>query len=120
MLILLQILATILNRYYNFTNPNSIGYLNWYVGEVTTAVIVTNLPLTWPLIRKVFGLNDWSTDRGVGPIALPPTPQMYSSYTTDASNETGESGCSRLGKVSMMRAYFRQDAGTGRRDVEGY
>lgn len=53
-----QILAAILNRYYNFTEPyGSLVYLNWYVGEAATAVCVANIPLCWPLLRRVLNLS---------------------------------------------------------------
>ncbi|RFU30236.1 hypothetical protein B7463_g6079, partial [Scytalidium lignicola] len=51
------ILAAILNRYYNFHNNYSLIFLNWYVGEVATAVFVANIPLCWPLLRRVFALG---------------------------------------------------------------
>ncbi|KAH8587012.1 hypothetical protein B0O99DRAFT_465523, partial [Bisporella sp. PMI_857] len=57
------ILAAVLNRYFNFTENYSLIFLNWYVGEVSTAVFVANIPLCWPLIRQVFSLDDWVTKR---------------------------------------------------------
>jgi len=42
---LVQILIAILNRYYNFTNPNDLVYTYWYVAEVATAVYVGNIPV---------------------------------------------------------------------------
>ena len=52
-----QILCAILNRVTNFaafdSDTSSLVYLNWYAGEITTAVIVTNVPLLWPLISRV-------------------------------------------------------------------
>lgn len=59
---LYQIIATALNRYYNFSNPNDITYINWYVGEVSTAVYAANVPLIWPVVRKIFGLHSWWGD----------------------------------------------------------
>ena len=56
-----QILAAVLNRYFNFTAAYSPIFLNWYVGEVSTAVYVANIPLCWPLFRAVFHLDDWAT-----------------------------------------------------------
>lgn len=51
----MQILAAILNRYYNFSNPNSYVFLYWYVAEVGVAMYVGNLPLCWPVIRLAIG-----------------------------------------------------------------
>ncbi|KAF7546313.1 hypothetical protein G7Z17_g8528 [Cylindrodendrum hubeiense] len=50
-----NILAAVLNRYYNFSNPNSYVFLYWYVAEVGVAIYVGNLPLCWPVIRLVIG-----------------------------------------------------------------
>lgn len=50
-----NILAAILNRYYNFSNPNSYVFLYWYVAEVGVAMLVGNMPLCWPVFRTVFG-----------------------------------------------------------------
>ncbi|PFH61599.1 hypothetical protein XA68_16860 [Ophiocordyceps unilateralis] len=50
-----NILAAILNRYYNFSTPNSYVFLYWYVAEVGIAVTVGNLPLCWPILRLVLG-----------------------------------------------------------------
>ncbi|CAM1509018.1 Fc.00g027570.m01.CDS01 [Cosmosporella sp. VM-42] len=52
---LFNILAAVLNRYYNFTNPNSYVFLYWYVAEVGVAMYVGNLPLCWPVIRLAIG-----------------------------------------------------------------
>ncbi|KAG5924051.1 hypothetical protein E4U53_003470 [Claviceps sorghi] len=53
-----NILAAILNRYYNFSNPNSYVFLYWYVGEVGIAMVVGNLPLCWPVLRLICGISD--------------------------------------------------------------
>jgi hypothetical protein len=58
-----QILAAVLNRYFNLTAAYSPIFLNWYVGEVSTAVFVANIPLCWPLIRYVFSLDEWASKR---------------------------------------------------------
>ncbi|KPM40205.1 hypothetical protein AK830_g6357 [Neonectria ditissima] len=50
-----NILAAVLNRYYNFSNPNSYVFLYWYVAEVGVAMYVGNLPLCWPVIRLALG-----------------------------------------------------------------
>lgn len=50
-----QILAAVLNRYYNFSNPNSYVFLYWYVAEVGVGMYVGNLPLCWPVLRLALG-----------------------------------------------------------------
>ncbi|OCK80452.1 hypothetical protein K432DRAFT_263125, partial [Lepidopterella palustris CBS 459.81] len=57
------ILTAILNRYYNFTQPYSPIFLNWYIGEAATAVYVANVPLLWPLLKILFKLDTWSSSR---------------------------------------------------------
>ena len=56
------ILTAILNRYYNFCQPfGSLVYLNWYVAEAATAVYVANIPLCWPLLRRLFNLSSFTS-----------------------------------------------------------
>ncbi|KAL3601709.1 hypothetical protein FPOAC2_05980 [Fusarium poae] len=52
---LFNILAAVLNRYYNFSNPNSYVFLYWYVAESGVALWVGNLPLCWPVLRLALG-----------------------------------------------------------------
>lgn len=54
-----QILAAILNRYFNFNNPNDLAYVYFYVAEVATAIYVGNIPLCWPLVQLVFRTGPW-------------------------------------------------------------
>ncbi|KAF2260059.1 hypothetical protein CC78DRAFT_473806, partial [Lojkania enalia] len=51
------ILASILNKYYSFTNPYSSDWIFWYARESSTAILVANLPFTWTLLRKLFNLG---------------------------------------------------------------
>ncbi|KAG6041202.1 hypothetical protein E4U41_005692, partial [Claviceps citrina] len=53
-----NILAAILNRYYNFSNPNTYVFLYWYVAEMGIAMLVGNLPLCWPVLRVICGVGD--------------------------------------------------------------
>ncbi|KAK5652655.1 hypothetical protein OQA88_10249 [Cercophora sp. LCS_1] len=55
------ILIAILNRYYNFSNPNDLIYTYWYVAEVATAVYVGNIPLCWQFIAHVFRMGSWAS-----------------------------------------------------------
>jgi hypothetical protein len=56
-----QIIIAILNRYYNFSNPNDLGYVYFYVAEVATAMYVGNVPLTWPLVQRVLNSSSWGS-----------------------------------------------------------
>ncbi|PWW79022.1 hypothetical protein C7212DRAFT_275374 [Tuber magnatum] len=51
------IFAAILNKYYNFSNPFTTIYMLWYIREASTAVYVSNLPMLWPLFRRVFNIG---------------------------------------------------------------
>ncbi|KYK58774.1 UbiD family decarboxylase [Drechmeria coniospora] len=53
-----DILAAILNRYCNFSSPNSYVFLFWYVAEVGVAMMVGNLPLCWPIVRLMMGSRE--------------------------------------------------------------
>lgn len=56
------IVAAILTKVYCLV-PSLISYvyMNWYFREATVAILVTNLPLIWSLLRDVFPvLKSWS------------------------------------------------------------
>ncbi|CAO2656799.1 Nn.00g056020.m01.CDS01 [Neocucurbitaria sp. VM-36] len=54
------IIAAVLNKYYSFTHPFGTEWTIWYLRESYTAILCANLPLTYPLIQRVFGLRNWS------------------------------------------------------------
>jgi len=72
-----QIIIAILNRYYNFSNPNDLGYVYFYVAEVATAVYVGNIPLCWPLVRRVFQGSSWARSSADGQKLDPNRPRTY-------------------------------------------
>lgn len=51
------VLASILNKYYSFTNPYGQAWTFWYTRESSTALLVANLPYTWTLLRRLFNLR---------------------------------------------------------------
>jgi hypothetical protein len=56
------IVAAVLTKVYCLV-PSLISYvyMNWYFREATVAMLVTNLPLSWSLLRDTFpGLKNWS------------------------------------------------------------
>jgi hypothetical protein len=70
------IVAAALNKYYSFTNPFGSEWTIWYLRESYTAILCANLPLTYPLIQRVFGLRNWnshtySTDGPYGSVTYP-------------------------------------------------
>ncbi|OAL55782.1 hypothetical protein IQ07DRAFT_639437 [Pyrenochaeta sp. DS3sAY3a] len=54
------IVAAALNKYYSFTHPFGTEWTIWYLRESFTAILCANLPLTYPLIQRIFGLRNWS------------------------------------------------------------
>jgi len=38
----------------------SLIYLNWYAGEISTAMIVANVPHLWPLVSRTFKLGSFA------------------------------------------------------------
>ncbi|PLN85040.1 hypothetical protein BDW42DRAFT_191123 [Aspergillus taichungensis] len=65
------VLMAILNRYYNFSEQHTLTFLKWYVAEVSTAVYVGNLPLLWPLLKRVFHLHTFAQSRPTKTISRP-------------------------------------------------
>lgn len=56
----LQIVAAALNKYYSFNHPFGTEWTIWYLRESYTAILCANLPLTYPLIQRIFKLKNWS------------------------------------------------------------
>ncbi|KAF2274991.1 uncharacterized protein EI97DRAFT_380272 [Westerdykella ornata] len=75
------ILAAVLNKYYSFTNPYEPDWVFWYVREASTAVLVANLPFTWTLLRRMFGLEAFDA----GPV---PAQMKYHSSRTSGGRRT--------------------------------
>ncbi|KAI5777622.1 hypothetical protein EDC01DRAFT_782366 [Geopyxis carbonaria] len=48
------VLAAVLNKYFNFSNPLTTVYMLWYIRESSTAIYIANIPLLWPLVRRTF------------------------------------------------------------------
>ena len=79
-----------MNRYYNFSNPNSYVFLYWYVAEVGVAMCVGNLPLCWPVIRLALGSKGDSSNPSYPNTSYPDSsgrrmPQSRHTLTSKAS-----------------------------------
>ncbi|GKT46613.1 uncharacterized protein ColSpa_06794 [Colletotrichum spaethianum] len=48
------IVAALLTKIFNLSDPYSPNYMLWYIREASVAVYVSNLPLIWPLLREWF------------------------------------------------------------------
>jgi hypothetical protein len=81
------ILAAVLNRYYNFSIPYSPIFLNWYVGELSTAVFVANIPLCWPLLRRIFRVGTFADkNSGNSPSGYPSQRHTGNAYGNGSKN----------------------------------
>ncbi|KAF7558830.1 hypothetical protein G7046_g5329 [Stylonectria norvegica] len=54
------ILSAILNKFYSFKEPFGTNWTFWYIRESSTALITTNLPYIWTLLRRVFNLRSFN------------------------------------------------------------
>ncbi|KAH9879126.1 hypothetical protein J1614_002562 [Plenodomus biglobosus] len=61
-----QIVAAVLNKYYSFNHPFGTEWTIWYLRESYTAILCANLPLTYPLIQRLFKLRNWSDHANAG------------------------------------------------------
>ena len=60
------ILCAILSKHLSFTQPFSAEWVYWYSREASTAVIVANMPYTWPLLRRFFRLPSFTSESAEG------------------------------------------------------
>jgi hypothetical protein len=83
------ILCSILSKYYSISQPYGIKWLEWYVREAATAVIVSNIPQTWTLARRLFNWKSFLA---------------HSSYNRDQNKYA-----SRLDSSTIHLSRFRGD-----------
>ncbi|KAF6829819.1 ubid family decarboxylase [Colletotrichum musicola] len=76
------IVAALLTKIYNLTDPFSPRYMLWYVREASVAVYVSNLPLIWPLLREWFPLL-----RGLKTAGVLPTPHAAKKREREKRNK---------------------------------
>ncbi|KAK7635849.1 hypothetical protein IWX48DRAFT_630474 [Phyllosticta citricarpa] len=88
------VLASILNKYYSFTNPYGQAWTFWYTRESSTSLLVANLPYTWTLLRRLFNLRafDLQTSQHTAtPIPSPQAPAFsYHSNRTKRARTRGK------------------------------
>jgi hypothetical protein len=63
---LFTIICAILSKHLSFTQPFSAVWVFWYCREASTAIIVTNMPYSWALIRRAFGLKSFFGASDIG------------------------------------------------------
>jgi hypothetical protein len=59
---LFTMLCAILSKQKSFTQPYSSDWVYWYCREASTAMIVTNMPYSWALLRRIFKLRSFFGD----------------------------------------------------------
>jgi hypothetical protein len=60
------IMCAVINKYYSFAHPFSPMWEFWYIREASTATLVANMPMCWPLLRRVFNLKAFSGNSSGG------------------------------------------------------
>jgi hypothetical protein len=103
-----QIACAIANRVYSFANIVSIQWIYWYVREASTAVIVSNIPNCYTLLRRILDVLRRKRTEIVGRARQPlPHPKVDgASHHTERvkphkTNKFGSIGSSRGGNESV-------------------
>ncbi|KAK7544127.1 uncharacterized protein J3D65DRAFT_532906, partial [Phyllosticta citribraziliensis] len=88
------VLASILNKYYSFTNPYGQAWTFWYTRESSTSLLVANLPYTWTLLRRLFNLRAFDLQTSQHTATSMPSPQApsfsYHSNRTKRARTRGQ------------------------------
>ncbi|OJJ42683.1 hypothetical protein ASPZODRAFT_53362, partial [Penicilliopsis zonata CBS 506.65] len=58
------IIASVMSKYYSLSEPYGSEWRDWYLREAGTAVIVANIPQTWPLLRRIVGARSFFSSGG--------------------------------------------------------
>ncbi|KAF2186421.1 hypothetical protein K469DRAFT_571958 [Zopfia rhizophila CBS 207.26] len=88
------VFAAAKNKYESFTSPFSVDWVIWYLREMFTAMLCANLPLTRPVVQRVFGIEGWTQPSSVSARYGQSSRTRSSSYrlrqhsTTITSNST--------------------------------
>ena len=101
-----KVLATVLNRYYNSTDPYSPIFLNWYIGELSTAVYVANIPLCWPLLRYCFKIGPFIDKHS---IHTPPHHHPLDQISVGKPSSSGNEAIIRIGCITEVMVTSSKD-----------
>jgi hypothetical protein len=108
---LFVILCAILSKYYSFHLPYGAEWVNWYVREVSTAVLVANIPHCYVLVRRVFNLRSFLQTHSRG------GRNRYG--TANSGLENGpQSQAKSLSSSMGIRTWYRSGVGHARSDSE--
>ena len=88
--------CAILSKNLSFTQPFSPEWLFWYTREASTAMIVSNMPYSWAIIRRVFRLKSFLHSRsnsygGEGPTDATRHPSAATVHGTYGSQNKSSS-----------------------------
>ncbi|OJI96745.1 hypothetical protein ASPVEDRAFT_78497 [Aspergillus versicolor CBS 583.65] len=90
------ILCSILSKCYSISKPYGMEWIDWYVREAATAVIVANIPQTWTLCRRLFNWNSFL---------------YHSSYNTHGTrNRRYETGSRLYGSTTRLSRFRRGES----------
>jgi hypothetical protein len=106
---LFTMLCAILSKRLSFTHPYSSEWVYWYCREASTAMIVSNMPYSWALVRKVFNLRSFFGDSTTAHMQAgePRTLNGFSAGAVQLTSQTRSRQASQIeggrGKLSFPR-----------------
>jgi len=107
------ILCAVLNKYYSFAHPFSPMWTFWYIREASTAILVANMPMCWPLLRRIFNLKAFNgVSSSNGPRSGSKSVPIAKTYSSKAT-KIGNRGSMEENQLSSFKSSQR----TGRGDV---
>ncbi|KAJ4308118.1 hypothetical protein N0V84_012287 [Fusarium piperis] len=78
------ILSAILSKFYSFNEPFGSNWTFWYVRESSTALLTSNLPYIWTLLRRLFNLGSFNGS-SYGKRSTNPSANFRSNFTNHRS-----------------------------------
>ncbi|KAH7259888.1 hypothetical protein FSOLCH5_009743 [Fusarium solani] len=78
------ILSAILSKFYSFNEPFGSNWTFWYVRESSTALLTSNLPYIWTLLRRLFNLGSFNGS-SYGKRSTNPSTAFRSNFTNHRS-----------------------------------
>lgn len=122
---LFTMLCAILSKQKSFSQPYSSYWVYWYCREASTAMIVTNMPYSWALIRRIFKLRSFFGDSTAANNQAAHAGQLngYSVGAVALSSGPGSRNASKAdgsaGKFSLHRLKPRSGQHDGVKSYEG-
>lgn len=101
------ILSAILNKFYSFKEPFGSNWTFWYIRESSTALITTNLPYIWTLLRRLFNLKSFNGSSHKK--STNPSTQFRSNFSRShrsAARGGDETGLRRLDSEEQMYSSY--------------